>query len=105
MVAREANICEVNKYDVTDTDAVSKPKSSPHPHGDFDSQQEYKVRNILDENQDRYLIDWEDDSLTGEKYEPTWEPKEYANAQAVSDWKRQKAKKNSEHRRSYCIPC
>lgn len=78
---------------MTDTSVVSEPNSSPHPHGDFDSQQEYQVRNILDERGGKYLIDWEDDPITGQKYKATWEPKENANEKAVSDWERQKASK------------
>lgn len=32
----------------------------------------YSVKSILDESDDRYLIDWEDDSITGRSYSPTW---------------------------------
>ena len=31
----------------------------------------YSVRNILDEDSERYLIDWED-GPKGDKYEPSW---------------------------------
>lgn len=50
---------------------------------------EYKVRNILEESATRYRIDWED-GPNGEKYDPTWEPKEYANEAAILDWEEQK---------------
>lgn len=85
--------------------AVTEPRSSPHPHGEFDSQQEYQVRNILEERGRKYLIDWEDDPITGQQYEPTWEPKENANEKAVIDWERQKAVKAREHRfHLLCVP-
>ena len=32
----------------------------------------YKVRDIINEKGSKYLIDWEDDPETGEKYQPTW---------------------------------
>ena len=32
----------------------------------------YPVRAILAENSDEFLIDWEDDLITGESYSPTW---------------------------------
>ena len=32
----------------------------------------YKVRDIIKESRTKYLIDWEDDPDTGEKFEPTW---------------------------------
>ena len=32
----------------------------------------YKVRDIINEKGNKYLIDWEDDAETGEKYQPTW---------------------------------
>ncbi|MCJ1380751.1 hypothetical protein MMC17_003860 [Xylographa soralifera] len=52
----------------------------------------YKVRDIINEKGSKYLIDWEDDPETREKYQPTWEPKSYANAEAVAAWKRKQRK-------------
>ncbi|KAK5119879.1 hypothetical protein LTR85_007205 [Meristemomyces frigidus] len=66
---------------------------APHPHGVVDFEREYKIKNILDEKDRQYLIDWEDDEVTGEHYEPSWEPKANANKEAVADWERQKAEK------------
>ncbi|MCJ1286065.1 hypothetical protein MMC26_005407 [Xylographa opegraphella] len=61
----------------------------------------YKVRDIINEKGRKYLIDWEDDPETGEKYQPTWEPKSYANAEAVAAWKQQqRRKKQSKRNRS-----
>lgn len=80
----------------------SPPKSSTaqHPHGDIDIDREYKLRTILDETKTHYLIDWEDDSETGEQFEPSWEPKANANPEAVSDWKSVKAAKAALRRES-----
>ncbi|MCJ1434337.1 hypothetical protein MMC27_003704 [Xylographa pallens] len=61
----------------------------------------YKVRDIINEKGSKYLIDWEDDPETGEKYQPTWEPKSYANAEAVAAWKQKRRKrKQSKSNRS-----
>lgn len=62
---------------------------------EFDDR-EYKVKQILQENRRKYLIAWEDDEVTGEKFEPTWEPKEYANELAVRDWKERKKGRSGE---------
>lgn len=32
----------------------------------------YRIKGILDESGDKYLIDWEDDPVTGRSYSPTW---------------------------------
>ena len=71
---------------------VAAPASS-HPHGDFDAEKLYKLRAIIDEDKTkrRYLVDWEDDEETGEKYTPTWEPFANANKEAIEDWRRTKA--------------
>lgn len=63
--------------------------------GEFDDR-EYKVKQILQENRRKYLIAWEDDEVTGEKFEPSWEPKEYANELAVRDWKERKKSRSGE---------
>lgn len=64
--------------------------SIDHPHGEIDSQREYKVRGILQEKKKTYLIDWEDDEVTGESYPPTWEPKANANQLAIDEWESRK---------------
>jgi len=33
-----------------------------------------------------YQIDWADDERTGEKFAPTWEPKENLTEAALADW-------------------
>ncbi|KAL1589764.1 hypothetical protein WHR41_01617 [Cladosporium halotolerans] len=77
-------------------------ESSPHPHGDFDDEKFYKVRTVLEERGShknrQYLIDWEDDEQTGEKFEPTWEPRENVNEEALADWAEQKAAKGNDAR-------
>lgn len=57
----------------------------------MDYDKEYKIRSILEESATQYLIDWEDDFQSEQKYEPTWEPKEFANDLARQDWEKQKA--------------
>lgn len=47
----------------------------------------YEARAILKETKNKYLIDWENDRVTGEVYQPTWEPKRNANKLLVEDWK------------------
>jgi hypothetical protein len=73
----------------------TKPPGS-HPHGQIAVDKTYKVRSILDESKTSYKIDWEDDSVTGEKYDPTWEPKANANQAAIDDWTRQKKRKRKQ---------
>ncbi|KAF2170735.1 hypothetical protein M409DRAFT_18707 [Zasmidium cellare ATCC 36951] len=65
-------------------------KTTPHPHGNVDPERLYKVRAILQETEDQYEIDWADDEVTGESYEPTWEPKKNANRLAVEEWEARK---------------
>ncbi|KAI7183429.1 hypothetical protein KC324_g7973 [Hortaea werneckii] len=81
---------------------VSPP--TPHPHGDVDYTKEYKINTILAENERQYLIDWADDEETGEHYEPTWEPKGFANREAVNDWKQQKAQKAAKFKQQETQP-
>ena len=64
-----------------------------HAPGNVDPEREYKLKSILEESKSKYLIEWEDDEETGQRFENTWEPKRNANQQAIEDWERQKAKK------------
>lgn len=68
--------------------------SAAHPHGEFDASQEYKVRAIIDERRTHYLIQWEDDEVTGERYDDTWEPKDYVNRLAVEEWQATKKQRS-----------
>lgn len=71
----------------------------PHPHGDFDEDKLWKVRSILEERiksgKFQYLIDWEDDEQTGEKYPPTWEPKKNLTLDVLAEWEEEKAAKKA----------
>ncbi|MCJ1398950.1 hypothetical protein MMC11_002151 [Xylographa trunciseda] len=88
--------------------SLSKKRRYSLPAGDtqttapFGSQGRlYKVRDIINEKGAKYLIDWEDDPETGEKYQPTWEPKRYANAEAISAWKqKQRGRRQSKSNQS-----
>ncbi|KAF3760178.1 hypothetical protein M406DRAFT_109289 [Cryphonectria parasitica EP155] len=54
----------------------------------------YAIKDIIDEkfigSQRYYKIDWEDHPITGETFEPSWEPEENANEEAVEDWEWEK---------------
>jgi hypothetical protein len=67
--------------------------SQHHPHGEFDADKEYTVRNILAETKTHFLIDWEDDPVTEEHYAQTWEPHANVTADTIADWENQKAEK------------
>ena len=57
---------------------------------------EYLAREILKEDKKKgYYIDWEDDPITGESFEPTWEPKGCANEVLIADWEKKKAERKS----------
>jgi hypothetical protein len=79
--------------------ASSVTASSPHPHGEFDEDTFYKVRTVLAERfvgrRTQYKIDWEDDERTGEKFAPTWEPKENLTEVALADWEKLKLSKQA----------
>jgi hypothetical protein len=78
---------------------ASIPASSPHPHGEFDEETFYQVRTVLAERvvrgKTQYRIDWEDDEKTGEKFAPTWEPKENLTEVALADWEKLKLSKQA----------
>ena len=73
-----------------------------HPHGQFDLQKEYKLKSIVGENKTKYLISWENDEVTGEPFEDTWEPKSHANQEAVEHWEGLKADKASKQPSVLC---
>jgi hypothetical protein len=62
--------------------------------------EEFAVRGIIDEDDTRFLIDWEDNETTGEKYEPSWEPKENVGAGAIEAWEETKAQRKAEEKSS-----
>ncbi|KLJ12149.1 hypothetical protein EMPG_09577 [Blastomyces silverae] len=53
------------------------------------SSQEYPIKSIIDESRDGYLIAWEG------PYEPTWEPKHFANDVAIQIWENKKKRTDS----------
>lgn len=73
------------KYKETET-------SSPNPEADDGSF--FSAEEILQERPKKYLISWKGlDPATGDSWQPTWEPKSYANKVLVSDWLERKEKK------------
>ncbi|KFZ00112.1 hypothetical protein V498_00295 [Pseudogymnoascus sp. VKM F-4517 (FW-2822)] len=66
-------------------------KKRGRPQKKHDEDQLYDLRDILDESETHYLIDWEDDKVTGETYEPTWEPKSFVEQDAIVIWEAKKA--------------
>ena len=76
-------------------DIVLTDWAVPHAHGEIVPGRLYKLKSIVGEDETRYLISWENDEVTGETYEDTWEPKKNANRQAREDWEKQKAEKKS----------
>ncbi|KAL5315903.1 hypothetical protein ACEPPN_016777 [Leptodophora sp. 'Broadleaf-Isolate-01'] len=65
---------------------------------------EYPARAILDEETRKgkvwYLIDWEDNPTTGEKYDPTWEPHSFATPDLKADWQKKQPKKRKVGKRA-----
>jgi len=55
---------------------------------------EYAIR-ILQENAQKYLVEWEDHPETGEKYPPSWVWKENVTAGMIKVWKKQKRAKRT----------
>nr|OQO28916.1 hypothetical protein B0A51_03936 [Rachicladosporium sp. CCFEE 5018] len=72
---------------------VSKRRKTTQAHGKIDPDKLYAAKDIIDENKTHYLVDWENDSDTGETYEPTWEPHANLTTQAVADWEAKKTAK------------
>lgn len=66
------------------------------PQKKHDENQLYDLRDILDESETHYLIDWEDDKVTGETYKPTWEPKSFVERDAIVAWEEKKAQVEAE---------
>lgn len=49
-------------------------------------QEVFPARRILQESARKYLVDWEDHPITGEKYPPSWEWKKDVGAGLIADW-------------------
>ena len=72
-----------------------KPKRSSQQSPNEDNEIEWAAREILAESSAEYLIDWEPNSDTGEKYSPTWEPKRNASKTLIKSWKQDRVPRNS----------
>ncbi|OBT76860.1 hypothetical protein VF21_04712 [Pseudogymnoascus sp. 05NY08] len=68
---------------------VKKKRETPQKK--YDENQLFDLRDILDESETHYLIDWADDKVTGETYDPTWEPKSFVEQDAIVAWEEKKA--------------
>ncbi|PSS02475.1 hypothetical protein BD289DRAFT_478850 [Coniella lustricola] len=77
--------------------SASSQSSPPRVRDDTPQDDVYAIKDIIDEKtvdgQRFYRIDWADDPRTGQVYEPTWEPEENANREAVDDWEWQKRRR------------
>ncbi|OBT67441.1 hypothetical protein VE03_03027 [Pseudogymnoascus sp. 23342-1-I1] len=73
---------------------VRKKRGTPQKK--HDENQLYDLRDILDESDTHYLIDWADDKVTGETYKPTWEPKSFVEQDAIVIWEANKAQVETE---------
>ncbi|KAL9126486.1 MAG: hypothetical protein Q9217_004468 [Psora testacea] len=67
-----------------ETDSTSR---SSRPSAESSLSIVYKIRGIIGERENEYLIDWTDDPITGESFQPDWQPKANANSAAVEAWK------------------
>ncbi|KAL2875303.1 hypothetical protein SGCOL_009466 [Colletotrichum sp. CLE4] len=69
-------------------------RSSSHPkkHKKQPREEWYIIKDILQERRSgsdiEYLVDWEDNSATGERYRPTWAPSKDVTSKAIFDWRR-----------------
>ncbi|PGG96578.1 hypothetical protein AJ79_09527 [Helicocarpus griseus UAMH5409] len=68
------------------TTTVSESQLALSDAVSVNSDQEYPIKCILEESSDKYLIAWEG------PYEPTWEPKEFANDVAIQIWENKKSR-------------
>ncbi|KAK4230456.1 hypothetical protein QBC38DRAFT_42437 [Podospora fimiseda] len=72
----------------------SKPAKRRPPSSTGTAEQYFTIRDIISEKHEAgkllYLVDWDDDPTTGEKYKPTWEPHENVTAAAIEDWELKK---------------
>ncbi|BGP32795.1 hypothetical protein JCM10296v2_004579 [Rhodotorula toruloides] len=61
--------------------------SESEDEGGVDSQGFWEAEAILDETRSQYLIAWKGVDEKGNRWKPTWEPKENANEQLINSWK------------------
>ncbi|OHF02865.1 hypothetical protein CORC01_01966 [Colletotrichum orchidophilum] len=68
-------------------------RSSKHPKNHKQPKEEwFTIKDILQERRRNsnieYLVDWEDNPETGERYSPTWAPSKDVTSKAIFDWRR-----------------
>ncbi|KAJ0299407.1 hypothetical protein COL516b_009288 [Colletotrichum fioriniae] len=69
-------------------------RSSKHQkkHKEQPKEEWYIIKDILQERRNgsniEYLVDWEDNPETGERYRPTWAPSKDVTSKAIFDWRR-----------------
>lgn len=91
--------CSPNKQrrQAVASSSASANTSSPTYHAEHQtddeapSTQEWPARRILAETARKYLVEWEDNSQTGERYDPTWEWKKGVSKGLVQEWKDRQA--------------
>ena len=67
--------------------AKAPKKPARHPdNDDFDPDQEYKIKGIIDEKGGKYLIRWAGKDSDGGDFLDSWIPKSFANKLARLDW-------------------
>ncbi|KAI9685034.1 MAG: hypothetical protein M1822_005426 [Bathelium mastoideum] len=80
-------------------DSIASPASSrrkiPKLASDY-----FEVRDILQYKNGLYLVDWEDNPDTGEKYNPTWEPKKNLNQKALVHWEQNQVEQRRQRKES-----
>ncbi|TKA38307.1 hypothetical protein B0A54_09247 [Friedmanniomyces endolithicus] len=76
---------------------AKRKQSSPAVHNSRkrarDPEESYALRSIIDERPGHYLIDWEDDPVTGKAFDPTWEPKRNVTKPAIQEWNAEKSRR------------
>ncbi|GEM07884.1 chromo domain-like containing protein [Rhodotorula toruloides] len=74
--------------------------SETDEEGGVDSQGFWEAEAILDETRSQYLIAWKGVDGKGNRWKPTWEPKENANEQLITSWKTTgRAKRKADRKR------
>ncbi|KAL1840735.1 hypothetical protein VTJ49DRAFT_175 [Mycothermus thermophilus] len=75
--------------------APKRKTREPSPPEDDDVL--YAIRDIIDEKFENgklyYRVDWADDPITGESFDPTWEPAENVTDTAIADWEAEKRRR------------
>ncbi|KAK0372843.1 hypothetical protein CLIM01_09801 [Colletotrichum limetticola] len=69
-----------------------RSSKNPKKHKEQPKEEWYIIKDILQERRNgsniEYLVDWEDNPETGERYRPTWAPSKDVTSKAIFDWRR-----------------